>query len=147
MRHRHLLPIATIVVWLLILLAWVMMGGCCGTKKVIETHDTLVVNHTDTLQQYIIRYKTDTLRMETERVVTLRETGETIRVNVYRDRWRVDLRHDTIYKYVSKADTTKVTSTDKVVKKKSNTNTFFMAIVIFCLLVIFIIWFTKVKRE
>lgn len=78
-------------------LAISMLAGC-KTKSVVEvmqTHDTLRIYHTDTLYKVRTDLRTDTLRIETERVLTLSDKGDTIRVAIYRDRWRDRIVHQT----------------------------------------------------
>lgn len=78
-------------------LAISMLTGC-KTKSVVEVtevHDTLRVTKTDTLYKVRTEKRTDTLRIETERVLTLSDKGDTIRVAIYRDRWRDRIVHQT----------------------------------------------------
>ena len=97
-----------------ILGAWIAICGLialtgCRTKSVVEvreTHDTLRVLGRDTVTRIVTHWQTDTLRMETERTVTLSEKGDTVRVAVYRDRWR-----DRI---VTRTDTLEKTHTDTI---------------------------------
>lgn len=99
------LPLWTLALWLVILACWLLMG--CRTKSVteyVEVHDTMRIHHTDTLTLYKTKAVHDTLRQEVERVVTLRESGETLRVTLYRDRWRTVTRTDTIDRYRAKFD-------------------------------------------
>ena len=85
----------------------------CRTKSVTEyvsVHDTLRITNTDTLIKVRTETSHDTLRIEVEKVVTVNEGGDTIRVAVFRDRWRdrivnktdTVLKHttDTIYRVV-----------------------------------------------
>ena len=92
--------------WLLFLLLTTLAG--CKTYKVsevVQMHDTLIVSKTDTAyisKEVILR---DSFEVNTEKTVTISESGDTIRVAIYRDRWR-DRNiyiHDTIYK--AKTDT------------------------------------------
>lgn len=87
--------------WMVFLTVSVLSG--CKTyrvSEVIQMHDTLIVSKTDTAyinKETIIR---DSFEINTEKIVTLKESGETIRVAMYRDRWR-DRNvyiHDTLYK-------------------------------------------------
>ena len=106
--------------WLTFLLIMVLTG--CKTKSVTEyvaVHDTLRVSKTDTFYKVRTDLRTDTLRIETERTVTLSPHGDTIRVAIYRDRWRDrvqtktdtirTVKTDTIYK-VAERDHTKQTA-------------------------------------
>ena len=112
-------------VWLLSLAIMMLVSGC-RTKTVTEyvsVHDTLRVTQTDTLVKVRTEFSHDTLRIETERIITITEKGETLKVVEWRDRWRdrVVQLTDTIREkatdtvYVSKdSDHDKVT-----VKRKS----------------------------
>ena len=75
--------------WLLFLLLTTLAG--CKTYKVsevVQVHDTLIVSKTDTAyisKEVVLR---DSFEVNTEKTVTLSESGDTIRVAIYRDRWR-----------------------------------------------------------
>ena len=97
----------------------------CATKTVtelVEVHDTLTVHHHDTTTIYKARMVHDTLHVVTERVITLKETGDTIRIttnNVIHERVEV---HDTIDRYRATLDSIKQAIKDidhkEVVKEK-----------------------------
>lgn len=92
--------------WLTLLLVMALAG--CRTKSVTEyvvTHDTLRVTSTDTVRLVKVERVADTLRVETERVVTLSTSGDTVKVVEVRDRWRDrwNVRTDTVYQ--AKTDT------------------------------------------
>lgn len=110
--------------WLTFLLVMALTG--CKTKSVIEVvqvHDTLRVSKTDTLTLYQGREVHDTLTQTVERVVTLRESGDTLRVTVYKDRYRNIYVHDTIDRYKAKYDSLLSVKTDthtrEVIKQPS----------------------------
>lgn len=93
------------IVWGALLIAFCLMG--CRAKSVvefIEVHDTLRTHSVDTFTIVKSKEVHDTLRLEVEKVVTLKESGETLRVAVYRDRWRSVIQHDTIDRYKAKYD-------------------------------------------
>ena len=93
------------VVWGALLLAFCLMG--CRTKSVVEfveVHDTLRTVQTDTVREYQWKTVHDTLRLSDVVTVTVRETGDTIRVDRWRDRWQVVERHDTVDRYRAKYD-------------------------------------------
>ena len=104
--------------WLAFLLVSMLTG--CRTKTIAEfvaVHDTLMVSKTDTCYKVRVERIADTVMIETEHSVTLNEGGETIRVAIYRDRWRDrwNVRTDTVMRatidtvYLSKdTDTKKV---------------------------------------
>ena len=84
-----------------------MLVGC-KTKSVTEyisVHDTLHVTRTDTLYKVKVEHSADTLRIETEKVVTVNMAGDTVKVVEVRDRWRDrwSVRTDTVYQ--AKTDT------------------------------------------
>ena len=93
------------VAWGVILL-WGLLMGCASKRvtEVLQVHDTVRVHQTDTVR--LVSWKSDTLRVKDSVTVTLKESGETVRVAVFRDRWRdrwlcdtVRLAvHDTVYK-------------------------------------------------
>lgn len=89
--------------WLALLALSVITG--CKTKTTIVdvVHDTLVVTHSDTLYKVRTDTRTDTMRIETERTIVLTEKGDTMRMVVYRDRWRdkVVTKTDTIYRILA----------------------------------------------
>jgi hypothetical protein len=93
------------VVWGALLLAFCLMG--CRTKSVVEfveVHDTVRMAQTDTVREYQWKTVHDTLRLSDVVTVTVRESGETIRVDRWRDRWKVVERHDTVDRYRAKYD-------------------------------------------
>ena len=80
------------------LLALLLLSGC-ATKRVTEyvyKHDTLRVTQTDTT--YITRHVADTVRMKDSVKVVLKESGDTMRVEVWRDRWHESIKRDTVLK-------------------------------------------------
>ena len=80
------------------LLALLLLSGC-ATKRVTEyvyRHDTLRVTQTDTT--YITRHVADTVRMKDSVKVVLKESGDTMRVEVWRDRWHESIKRDTVLK-------------------------------------------------
>lgn len=93
------------VAWGVILL-WGLLMGCASKRvtEVLQVHDTVRVHQTDTVR--LVSWKSDTLRVKDSVTVTLKESGETVRVAVFRDRWqyrwlRDTVRlavHDTVYK-------------------------------------------------
>lgn len=89
------------------------MLSSCRTKTVTEyvsVHDTLRVTKTDTCYKVRTEFSHDTLRIEVEKIITLNQGGDTIRLEVYKDRWRdrvvnktdtlIEHKTDTIYRVV-----------------------------------------------
>lgn len=86
----------------------------CGTRKVVTeyvyTHDTLVVTHTDTVSVDRLSWRHDTLRIETEKVVTLLQPSdkslprETIRVETSNHHWHKEVARDSSSRMVAKVD-------------------------------------------
>lgn len=115
---RHTLPLAAVAVWLVILLAWLMMGGCVSKRTIVE-RDTLYHFTHDTVTTYINRFHTDTLRITDREVVTLRETGDTLHIIKYVDRVNTITRNETVYVDKIKTDTAMASTshTEKVVKR------------------------------
>lgn len=93
MRNKWMAVIAASM-----LLALLLLSGC-ATKRVTEyvyRHDTLRVTQTDTT--YITRHVADTVRMKDSVKVVLKESGDTMRVEVWRDRWHESIKRDTVLK-------------------------------------------------
>lgn len=93
--------IALITAAILLLIILLTMGGC-ATKKVVEervyVHDTLYIYHSDTIRDYKVERDTvvdwkvitkhDTLYHEIERAVTLNERGDTISQREWERLWQ-----------------------------------------------------------
>ena len=123
--------------------------GCAGKRKVTEqiyVHDTLIVTHTDTLSVERWNYRHDTIRVESERIVTLLQPQdktlprETIRVESNNWHWQREVVRDSSSKVVVRVDSIlKVLDemrNKKDIKKVSHYNwmgfALFLAIVFFC---------------
>ena len=107
MKNRTLYWI--LAAWITVLALSMLTG--CKTKSVTEyvaVHDTTYSVTRDTVTKIKTEYSHDTLRIEVEKIVTLNEGGDTIRVALYRDRWR-----DRI---VRQTDTVRVAKTDTIYK-------------------------------
>jgi large subunit ribosomal protein L21 len=78
-EHRHVYPLAVIAVWLVILAAWLLMG-CAAKVKAVEVHDTTFVAHHDTTIIYKTAERVEVLRDTIRETITLREQGDTIKV-------------------------------------------------------------------
>ena len=79
------------IVGLIVLFLLVNMLVGCKTKAVTEyvaVHDTLRISKTDTLYKVKTEISHDTLRIEVEKIVTVNEGGDTIKLEIYKDRWR-----------------------------------------------------------
>ena len=86
-------------------LAILMLSGC-RTKTVTEyisVHDTLRIHQTDTCYKVKTEYIHDTLRIEVEKIVTVNQGGDTIKLEVYKDRWRDrwNVKTDTVLKHTT----------------------------------------------
>lgn len=101
------------VLLFLAMLAFILCA-CAGKKKVTETlveHDTLVIVRTDTvINERVVRH-VDTLRLESEKVITLKENDgrvDTVRIVVNNEH----------YKYIYVSDSTKAykNAVDSVLK-------------------------------
>ena len=106
------------LIWILsawiLSLAVLMLTGC-KTKTLVEyveKHDTLRISKTDTLVKVKTEYSHDTLRIETEKVITVSVNGDTLKVVEWRDRWRD--------RYVAVHDTLKQVKTDTVYISKDS---------------------------
>ena len=103
------------IVGLIVLFLLVNMLIGCKTKAVTEyvaVHDTLRISKTDTLVKVKTEYSHDTLRIETEKVITVSVNGDTLKVVEWRDRWRD--------RYVAVHDTLKQVKTDTVYISKDS---------------------------
>jgi hypothetical protein len=120
------------------LLAVVMCGiltlllGSCTTKKVVTDryvtdtlrivqHDTIRTHKSDTVRDVRLVMKTDTVKEQSIRVVTLREGGDTIRDVVTNNIYRYVYRSDSTDRYRSVADSLQAVI-DKM-SKESKTKT------------------------
>lgn len=90
-----------LALWFAFLLIMFMTG--CRTKTV-TVHDTVSVVQHDTLTKYAVKERTDTLKLIETNTITVNQEGDTVRVVVYRDRWRDRVQHDTITVYRVAAD-------------------------------------------
>ena len=114
-----------LLIWLLSLAIMMLVSGC-KTKTVTEyvaVHDTTLISKTDTCYKVKTEYSHDTLRVEVEKIVTLNEGGDTIRLEVYKDRWRDrwNIKTDTLVKV--KSDTVYISKDnehEKTVTKKAS---------------------------
>lgn len=103
---KEKIPLYIIGAFVLFLLVTALTG--CRTKSVTEyvaVHDTTYSVTRDTVTKIKTEYSHDTLRIEVEKIVTLNEGGDTIRVAVYRDRWRDRIVRQTDTVRVAKTDT------------------------------------------
>lgn len=94
-REKGMFMISMLVIISFILLLG--MCSCTGKKVVTETivtHDTLVMSHTDTLRDIRTIVLRDTTHHETERIVTLKEGGDTLRI----------VTNNTLIRYIEKTD-------------------------------------------
>ena len=139
-----------------------LLLGSCTTKNVltdryitdtlrIVQHDTIRTHKSDTVRDVRIVAKTDTVREQSVRVVTLRESGDTIRDVVTNNIYRYVYRSDSTDRYRSVADSLQAIinkmskeSKEKVVTKEVvKTKSIFplwlqgilIAIFVFCIIV------------
>jgi hypothetical protein len=85
----------TVIIFVVLL----SMCSCAGKKVITETvvtHDTLIISHTDTLRDIRTVILRDTTHHETERIVTLKESGDTIRI----------VTNNTLVRYIERTDST-----------------------------------------
>lgn len=99
-----------------VLLAIIILSALCGcgAKKVVSeqiyVHDTLVVTHTDTLSIERWSWRHDTIRVESEKVVTLLQPQdktlprETIRVETNNWHFEREVVKDSASKVVARLD-------------------------------------------
>ena len=99
------------IVWVAIMVLAVLCS--CGTKKTVtETvyiHDTLRIAHSDTVTVERWNWRHDTVRVESERIVTLLQPdkslpAETIRVETNNIHWQKEVVRDSASKVVARVD-------------------------------------------
>ena len=101
-----------VLMWAAITALAVICCSCSGRKTVTETvfiHDTLHISHTDTVSIERWNWRHDTLRIETERIVTLLQPdksvpAETIRVETNNWRYQHEVVKDSASKVVARVD-------------------------------------------
>ena len=98
----------TLVIIISALLIYLFIGmlTSCRTKTVTEyisVHDTLRITKTDTCVKVRTEVSHDTLRIEVEKIVTVNEGGDTIKLEIYKDRWRDrwNVKTDTLIKHTT----------------------------------------------
>ena len=110
-RERGMCLIAA-VGWLLAAVFLATMCSCGTKKAVTETiyvHDTLRIAHGDTITIERWNYRHDTVRIESERIVTLLQPdkslpAETIRVETNNWHWQHEVVKDSASKVVARVD-------------------------------------------
>lgn len=110
-RENGMMLIAAIV-WLAVTALAVMCCSCTTKKVVTETiyvHDTIHSFHTDTVSVERWQMKHDTIRIESERVVTLLQQdksipAETIRVENSTIHWEREIIRDSSERVVARVD-------------------------------------------
>lgn len=118
----------TLVIIISALMIYLLIGVLtgCRTKTVTEyvsVHDTLRISKTDTLYKTKTEISHDTLKIEVEKIVTLNENGDTMKLVIYKDRWRDRIVHQTDTIKEAKTDTLYISKSDEhekeTVKKQS----------------------------
>ena len=100
------------LMWSFIMVLAVLCCSCQGRKAVTEyvaVHDTVRLWHTDTVSVERWNYRHDTLRIESERIVTLLQPdkslpAETIRVETNNWHWQKEVVKDSASKVVARVD-------------------------------------------
>lgn len=118
----------TLVIIITALMTYLLVGmlSSCRTKTVTEYvsfHDTLRISKTDTLVKVRTEHAHDTLRIETEREITVTKEGDTLKVVERRDRWRDRVVHETDTLRETKHDTIYVSMEnehEQVIEKKTS---------------------------
>ena len=88
------------------------------TTEAVETHDTVATHHTDTVRQYVLKTLHDTIHHLTERIVTVNEGGDTVRLvsnTIIRERV---VERDSSDSQHHSADTLAATHTAKETQKR-----------------------------
>ena len=110
-RENGMLMLAAMM-WVAAALLAVVCCSCSGRKSVTETvyvHDTLHISHSDTVTLERWNYRHDTLRIESERIVTLLQPdkslpAETIRVETNNWHYQHEVVKDSASKVVARVD-------------------------------------------
>ena len=110
-REQGILMI-TVLVWAVVITALFALCSCTTKKVVTEyvaIHDTLHISHTDTVSVERWSIKHDTIRIESERVVTLLQAdksapAETIRVETNNWHYQHEVVKDSASKVVARVD-------------------------------------------
>ena len=111
-KHENGMMVLATLVWLMAALIAIMCCSCSSKKVVTETlyvHDTLHISHTDTVSIERWSWKQDTVRVETERIVTLLQPdkslpAETIRVETNNWHYQHEVVKDSASKVISRVD-------------------------------------------
>lgn len=99
-HKRETLMMLVAEVFVLTVLTLLLMCSCASARKTSRsmearvTHDTLHVWHRDTVSEVRVISRVDTVRELQERVVTLREGGDTLREVVNNYYWRSVVERD-----------------------------------------------------
>ena len=123
-----------IMVAMVIIVTIICCVNCTTKREIItevhtdtiynETHDTLVItqNKIDTIRDYKIITKTDTIRDIQTRIITLKESGDTIKEVVQNNVYHYVYQKDSTDKYQSKIDSLekKLTQLQKEKEKVQN---------------------------
>lgn len=100
---------------MLVIICFILLLGMCSCtgKKVVSeqiyVHDTLVVTHTDTLNVERWSWRHDTIRVESEKVVTLLQAdktlpAETVRIETNNWHFEREVVRDSASKVVARLD-------------------------------------------
>ena len=98
-----------------VLIAIIILSALCGcgAKKVVSeqiyVHDTLIVTHTDTLSVERWSWRHDTIRVESEKVVTLLQAdktlpAETVRIETNNWHFEREVVRDSASKVIARVD-------------------------------------------
>ena len=101
-----------VLMWMVITVLAVICCSCSGRKSVTETgyvHDTLHISHSDTVAIERWNWRHDTMRVESERIVTLLQAdkslpAETIRVETNNWHYQHEVVKDSASKFVARVD-------------------------------------------
>lgn len=151
--------VCLVALWLLLAVVFLMLCGCTAKKVVMEReviHDTLIVSKTDTVRVNVLNLRHDTVRVESERVVTLLQPSdkslpaETIRIESNNWRFEREIVKDSASKVVARVDSI-LKALDKQ-KQQSQKNTqpmswkgFFVFLIVIGGLCIWVLVKTKIK--
>ena len=121
--HENGMVFITLLAWLIIMTMVMLCCSCASRKEmiteVVTVHDTIQTVRTDTIRDVRLVTVHDSSHHVTERIVTLRESGDTLRIVVNNNIERIVQKSDSLDRYRHVADSLKAV----IDKAASNTHT------------------------
>ena len=109
--HENGMVFITLMAWLMIMTMVMMCCSCASRKEmiteVVTVHDTIQTVRTDTIRDVRLVTVHDSTHHVTERIVTLKESGDTLRIVVNNNVERIVQKSDSLDRYRHVADSLK----------------------------------------